>query len=219
MMKRSVVLGLALLGGSLSFPQQPAEWRPNIADDNKAATWEDTRSFLIEELAEAHSGNGVGSWDSTGLNDVPDVTSPQRGQLVIHQRHLDKDCSLCHWNFKDTYSLIDFAKLDPLSIKVVVAASTGKGSPSLVVLMFDGTTGFPAASWHTYSGQLINRSTVPKEGDLDECKASAKKCVESTGTSKAFELDDFDMETAHRVARALQHAALLSGGSKAVSPF
>jgi hypothetical protein len=45
-----VVLCLVLTIGTIAFAQQPAEWRPNIAEDNKAATWEDTGNFIANTL-------------------------------------------------------------------------------------------------------------------------------------------------------------------------
>ena len=54
-MKRFAFLYLALMAGTFALAQQPAEWRPNIAEDNKAATWEDTSNFLVNSLA-SYSG-------------------------------------------------------------------------------------------------------------------------------------------------------------------
>lgn len=45
-----LVCSLALATGNLGFAQQSSEWRPNIAEDNKSATWEDTAAFIVGML-------------------------------------------------------------------------------------------------------------------------------------------------------------------------
>jgi hypothetical protein len=49
-MTKRPMLGFILLCCSIALAQQPAEWRPNIAEDNKAATWEATKSFIDHTL-------------------------------------------------------------------------------------------------------------------------------------------------------------------------
>jgi hypothetical protein len=49
-MRRLAFLYLVLTAGTIVLAQQPTEWRPNIAEENKAATWEDTASFLSTTL-------------------------------------------------------------------------------------------------------------------------------------------------------------------------
>lgn len=49
-MKRLAVLGLLLMTGMAALAQQPAEWRPNLADDNKAATYDDTVRFILSTI-------------------------------------------------------------------------------------------------------------------------------------------------------------------------
>lgn len=45
-MKSFVILCLAFVAGPLAFAQQSSDWRPNIPEDNAAATWEQTSSLL-----------------------------------------------------------------------------------------------------------------------------------------------------------------------------
>jgi hypothetical protein len=45
-MKRFALFCLAVVFGPSALCQQPSQWRPNIAEDNRAATWEDTSKFL-----------------------------------------------------------------------------------------------------------------------------------------------------------------------------
>ena len=47
LVKVSALLCFALVGGSASLAQQPTEWRPSIAEDNKAATLDDTLKFVV----------------------------------------------------------------------------------------------------------------------------------------------------------------------------
>jgi TolA-binding protein len=64
-MKRFVVLYLALIASGWGSPQlatasralaqQPTDWRPSIAEDNKAATWENTTSFVTGMLNDGSS--------------------------------------------------------------------------------------------------------------------------------------------------------------------
>src|SRR5664279_4252865 len=54
-MKRLAFLCLVLTTGTIALAQQPAEWRPNIVDDNKAATWVDTFAFLTNTVSAASS--------------------------------------------------------------------------------------------------------------------------------------------------------------------
>ena len=49
-MKRLVFLCFLLCGAINALAQQAAEWRPSIADDNKAATWEATADFMVNAL-------------------------------------------------------------------------------------------------------------------------------------------------------------------------
>src|ERR1700690_1027541 len=50
MLMRRFALVCTLLSAAVSLAQQAPEWRPNIGEDNKAATWEATLTFLKSSL-------------------------------------------------------------------------------------------------------------------------------------------------------------------------
>jgi hypothetical protein len=49
-MKRLALLCLLLATGVVALAQQPPEWRPSLVDDNKAASWQDTKKFILGML-------------------------------------------------------------------------------------------------------------------------------------------------------------------------
>ncbi len=55
-MKRLALLYVALMTGTVALAQQSPEWRPSLAEDNKAATWEETSSFLTSVLNNRQPG-------------------------------------------------------------------------------------------------------------------------------------------------------------------
>jgi hypothetical protein len=49
-MKLAAMICYVLISASAALAQQPADWRPSVAEDNKAATWEQPSQFLIGAL-------------------------------------------------------------------------------------------------------------------------------------------------------------------------
>jgi hypothetical protein len=206
MMRQLAVFCLVFSTRTVTLAQAATEWRPNVAEDNKAASWEDTQSFLVNYLKMAHWNAEFNSVNFT----VQDVSSPEKCLIVIHQHYSNGSR-----DFVDTYSSLDLKHLDPLSIRVLPSRQA-----NAVVLFFDGTSGTTVENWTKFTGVMQKSASVLlKTGTLDECLTSSRKCDRTTGNSNNFRLGDFEIEVGHRTARALMHAALLCGGTKAVSPF
>jgi len=109
-MKRLVFLCLALTGLNTALAQQPAEWRPNVAEDNKSATWENTVTFMKGILETSHN-----------------TTIPGQSELFLKTFDSAKHCQIGmtagERNGGDPLIVdkmeIDFGRIDPLSIDVV----------------------------------------------------------------------------------------------------
>jgi hypothetical protein len=112
LMKITSILSCALICLVIvAHGQQPEDWRPNIAEDNKAASWEDTSAFMISVL------------NQKGL--VPlHATSPRR--CVIEEVTL-------HGPRTNAYQY-EMGKIDPLSIYVI-----GQKDGTFSLVYFSGT--------------------------------------------------------------------------------
>lgn len=219
-MRRHAFLCLALTTGALSLAQQPSEWRPNIAEDNKGATWEDTTAFLSSILS-------TESRRRDGTLVVSDVSPGERCTLnFIEKWFEERDSDWFHRKRVDDWAnyyvtsvrgSIDFKKVDPLSISI-------KGEQEQqVYLRGTDNRAFLAVAQSKYDTQrLVNRS-MPDLARLYfvPCadNSQSKSCVDSENTAFEWSFWFTDGEYSKRVARALMHAALLCGGTKAVSPF
>jgi hypothetical protein len=212
MKMRTAMLSL-LMVGTIARAQQPAEWRPNIAEDNKAATLEETMKFV------------TGTVNDTAMNQVA-VPGDKHYLSVTTETFGAESTARCSMNWtrfqtvgaETAHSTIkaDLAQVDPLSITVSRFIVSDK--PNGFWVNFSGTSGNAFADVllsHWPSGKFAS----PMEAKTASCLSGDKKC--STVESKIPHASLFfsDEETAHRVARALMHAALLCGGTKAVSPF
>jgi hypothetical protein len=187
-MNRLVVLCLVLIVGIAAFAQQPIEWRPNIAEDNKAASWEDTSAFMISVL------------DNKARSPLQ-ATSPRRcvmEEMAIHGLRT----KIYHY---------EIGGIDPLSISVV---TTSDKIASIV--SFAGTGYRPYGQLIVVDRDLKQPSTI----SVGRCSANENSCKETPSVLTDPDVTEFtDEESARRFARALMHAALLCGGTKAVSPF
>lgn len=140
------------------------DWRPSVAEDNKAATLLDTLSFMVNTLQYKGMGDGI---------------PPKANECLLSLGATDNSGQ----------ETIDLKHVDPLSIGV-------RGS----TVSLSGSNNGPYGA---------------------RCQLSATTCTSEnaprlvTATYLSFDTN----ETAKRVARAFMHAALLCGGSKAVSPF
>jgi hypothetical protein len=232
-MKRFALLCLALTNGIVLLAQQPAEWRPNVAEDNKAASVTDTAAFFSNFLPTAGTGNfpprqaQVFFVRETEMHECKlhvvrgERWLPPIGQLVIY----DSDLDLAH--------------LDPLSISV---RRTNNSDDAPIRIYMEGTnnTAFVAGTetlyeldgnWRFVTTPLSTVSSAPIRCPTSDKKLSRRVLRDGStssefGDCKSVQVNGYeynlpfqDEDAAKRTARALMHAALQCGGSKAVSPF
>lgn len=237
-MKRLVVLCVVFSAAFGASAQQPSEWRPNIAEDNKGATWEDTSAFIVNAIT--NSGRNY----VAKRNASPPLRSQGRHHgdsqppppSVIQAVYWEYDistparCVLVEkaFTYNDSGSSvriehIDLARIDPLSIRVRSGLSNWDQSPDYQLEM----TGTNQANF-TEDTEVIRAIHIP-DGDLypqvspaylaEVCGGGEAGCRTEHPRGGANFESFTDQEIAHRVARAFMHAALLCGGTKAISPF
>src|ERR1039458_6641110 len=131
-------IAMVMLGGTmLSSGQQPPtapEWQPSIAEDNKAATWEDTSKFIVNTIST--SGKNYIVWNPPAPAAVPQTgrrsharTPPAPpSKIVVRNEYEVTSDSRCMLYEKSYYyqngssgvvlEHINLGAIDPLSIKV-----------------------------------------------------------------------------------------------------
>lgn len=200
----SVILSLRLEG------QAPTQaWHPSVAEDNKSATWEDTAAFLNRwALTTAHSGGWAIKESST------------ENRCKVHLQVKWNGGSL---DFHEVSGEIDLAKVDPLTITANVEMRADAPPVSSLTIQGVGNEPFlngKEAIWQSKYGDRdfseVGSMTCP--ADLKEVKW-LHSCVVQPVTAYKFILFFDSDDDARRYARALMHASLLCGGTKAVSPF
>ncbi|MGA2002767.1 MAG: hypothetical protein ABSG70_05265 [Terriglobales bacterium] len=227
LVKASTLLCFALVVGSAALTQQPAQWRPSIAEDNKAATLDDTLKFVVgtandrsvDRAAYQTKNDGYGG---PTVRETVGASSPTKctiewSDLYIFDRYW---ANINRWKF-----VADLSKVDALS--VAVTPSMDDGSIHGFIVGMSGTSGSQIADVTKYS-RFVHKGILGRQADIVEAESAPascaagfekKKCSITQGREAHSELFLADQEAAHRVARALMHAALLCGGVKAVSPF
>lgn len=221
MMKQFAVMFLLLVSGSLTLAQQPSDWRPSIAEDNKAAKWTDTADFIVNAI-----NNGA-----TTRSDIPrdnqyfrtvwaayNASSPNECEIKVSQlREFRANQAVTRWE-----AAIDLRQVDPLSIKV-----EQWWRPGVFQLELSGSNNGTFEKGTVWQSKKLGterfiwaNTLTPLPADLLSFNCDKDKSCSSQPTamtSDAFPVTD--MEMAKRLARAFMHAALLCGGVKAVSPF
>jgi hypothetical protein len=232
-MKRLAFLCIAIMTGAIALAQQMTEWHPNVAEDNKAASLTDTGAFFSNFLPTAGTGNfpprqaQVFFIRETALSECKlhivrgERWLPPAGQLAIY----DSDLDLAH--------------LDPLSISV---KRTNNSADAPIRLYMEGTnnTAFVAGTqtlyelidnWRFVTTPLSTVSSAPAQCPTSNKRLSRRELHDDStpsefGDCKSVQVNGYeynlpfqDEDAAKRTARALMHAALQCGGSKAVSPF
>jgi hypothetical protein len=220
-MRRFAILCLAVVVGSLAHSQQPPQWRPSIADDNKAATWEDTISFIDTTtgnkggyLLPHHSNKAFHGYAEDA---ILSIKSPMKCEVELLERVgvEGEDISELsgYWLAVERQS-IDLSKVDPLSIEVTTLGN----SPSIFSIHMTGRNNDSIGSISIAYYKLHNwkddrvKAEVPCTPGLGKCQMSQPALLEER-------ISFLDLETAKRVARGLLHASVLCGGAKSVSPF
>jgi hypothetical protein len=209
MMKRIVLLCFALMTGINALAQQSAEWHPNIAEDNKTATWDETSSWLIGVMNTTNENHEAFKTEMI-------AQSPSRCTLGVTYTAWWERYNDSWYHHRQVHGHIDLAQLDPLSIRI---KNWPDGNHSVYfesknrLLFFQGEE-----TTRNYPLKLKRLSDFPQTCQLD--KKGRPLCeVNSTYANYNFEMWIDDEDIAKRIARALMHSALLCGGTKAVSPF
>jgi hypothetical protein len=232
-MKRLAFLCLVLIAGVAVLAQQPAEWRPKIAEDNKVATLDDTLHFLVTFVPQSSSLDSDGALFRARLDPKADRNSARSCMLAVRQTFWtsqfdsDKPGSIVQWR-----DLIDLSKLDPLSIRVVPASDGPLGN--YLEVYFENRDREPLGEKSIFETNQVARPAASVLDQEFECssdhvttvqpldrklKKNAYCSVRSPESRYSYQIFIDQQESAHRVASALMHAALLCGGVKAVSPF
>lgn len=239
-MNRLGLFYLVLMTGTIALAQQPTEWRPNIAEDNKAATLEDTVGFIQGSFHDA-KGMFYGSeeQDSESAFDLVNFQSPQKCSLQVDSRvylgpgtnnagprgaFSGENVHVSHFLASEplvphaivTDSKIDLAKVDPLSIRVSHIGLDGTGGTGLFRVTLEG---HDRASFGSLKRSVYQNINWKKFEQSLSTPCSLKHCEDDTDDVRFWVVDFGDLETSRRVARALMHVALLCGGTAAVSPF
>jgi hypothetical protein len=212
--------------------QVSPEWRPRIAEDNKAATWDDTSRFLVNAIT--NNGKNYIVVNPPSSEDAPPAGRRRKSAPVTWRIGVEyeydvvspSNCLLTEKTFayQDSKSElivlhINLASVDPLSVKVrfdsdyaafVVHVSGTSQQEVGQVMLVDRVGAIPASDLYpSVNVGLLQDDCRPDDG---ACKVERKPAFDN---QERF----VDEEMAHRVARAFMHAALLCGGTKAVSPF
>jgi hypothetical protein len=217
------------MAGASALAQQPAEWRPNIAEDNKTASLDDTFAFL----------KGI-------VTTSENTTLPGAGELFVTQFERGESCSArLVRGFRDGRDelVVDSVELklssvDPLLI-TVHSVNRDNRVPFLVVVEGTNNSQIALGQESTYhnayhggayldgkSFRELSQATAPcldgqHKGNPNDGYVMTQfgACWSRPITSYSFGFPFGDQEVAKRFARGLMHAALLCGGTKAVSPF
>jgi hypothetical protein len=220
MMRQLAIFCLAFSTGTVTLAQAAMEWRPNVAEDNKAATWEDTSAFMVSVLT-TRGHNLLVSHDGSYIFGLKkDFSTSARCIMSYKQLSYPDGRTIA----EAALVSVDFSKVDPLTIQVSFDSTrmlhwelhTWDVSSS-------GTNERSLSEWkgvkrdHT---ELADTKRGIKPEILEpSCGTDEKHCRAVSGSSNTDVQFFDDQEVAKRYARALMHAALICGGTKAVSPF
>ncbi|MGD0939534.1 MAG: hypothetical protein ABR905_07455 [Terracidiphilus sp.] len=244
-MKRLAFLCLVITMGTIALAQQPTEWRPNISEDNKAATQADTVTFITQMLTKGDSLRTLSvNSDAECKLAISNVALAQFQRPMQHMLEMPNQPTISlaifdgngvslqrvgakmhFWTIRLENRQIDFGRIDPLEIEV-------KPTQQMWTVRIAGTSGQAIGSKvsATYEGKIPNDQdnldvtlhliqglglTVPCSTHPPD--ALSCKTTETSVTDTEFLVSD--LEIAHRIARAMMHEALVCGGKKAVSPF
>jgi hypothetical protein len=223
-MKFCTIVGLALISIAISAQQQSNGWRPNLADINKSASLEETMDFILSTEHDPSLSQYVTYWDGAehkghqvySLFEVNGAESQARCGMTWTEVQVNGIALQDTWR-RDVS--LDLSKLDPLSVVVKTAVFEDGHSSSGFLISMSGTSNKPLSHYSAlYIGdQRVWRSV--SEVEQYACTKKDKDCHTDTGDTAHAQLFVTDEEVSHRMARALVHAALLCGGTKAVSPF
>jgi hypothetical protein len=215
-MRRFGILCLALTLGPPALSQPPAEWRPNIAEDNKAATWADTVEFLRNSI------------NNPSITTVKYVVSSGSSGLAYGGATSDEECTLGYEGayfdsngplLRHSRHKINLRLIDPLTVKVILPNNGVAPSQYRISLEGSKEAVFARVKAWQYGGDRKYKYSSAQETLNLVCDASDSKCqVTDVGVAR-LQVSFNDQEAAKRFSRAMMHTALLCGGTKAISPF
>lgn len=224
-MKRIAICGIVTFLLSVAAVQAQAptqDWHPNIAEDNKAATLQDTTTFITDTINH-NPTNFLITVPGGHLYDNIWITAHAEMGEACHLK-IDKYMA-AYWGrgHEHQHDEIDISGVDPLSIDVEshdYAHDSKHFTPGFVII-FSGTNSKNIVdwrAWHFHDDFAWNTDTTPAT-TLFTCEGKEKHCSETNGQRPKEYIWLNDSEVAKRLARALLHASVLCGGTKAVSPF
>lgn len=248
---RTILIYLMLAGNTVFQAQQPDGWRPNITEDNKAASWEDTAAFIVGALANDRgrphelsrcvlalpSELPAQQSDPFGMK-LKNIETGRGAEIVAinpgsfaEQVGLTPGSVINEVNRERVHTASDVAAIWAKthdSEDIVFAISKGKGAFTSSKLI-GGTLGSPSATpanveVHLLVSRIDPLGIVVRGREIQVSGTNTETVVEwlvahPSSSDRKFAVIAADDEVARRVARALMHAALLCGGTKAVSPF
>ena len=231
-LKQTAITLLAFVGTSLIHAQQQSsDWRPNVGEDNKAASQKDTMDFVTQVLATQSRIQSLAQNPNKFIDLVVlRADSSESCTLRYIEREIDTIKSgSARASFPVHEYTLQLGTIDPLSISVKTLEPT---NAKVVVSGFDVMlSGRSEHSIGTVAGALYSPQYASEKtwfAELDQadfpCPQRVPKFYRSCSNQPVSDLTSVtipftDQEYAHRFARALMHAALLCGGTKAVSPF
>lgn len=224
-----VLVVFVILASRTAAAQEP-EWRPNIAEDNKAAALADTTEFLQQILVargriQSQSRNPNKFVEKTVLHaDIPESCT---------LRYAEREVDTTNSNARDAFPVhqysLQLGKIDPLTI-VVRGLDNAEARPVATgsSVEFSGRNEYQVGTVNgvIYSPRFDTVDSWFKKIEqadfpcIPEAKRVYRSCsVAPTSGVSSLKIPFSDREYAFRFARALMHAALLCGGTKSVSPF
>jgi hypothetical protein len=220
MMKAWVLFFFVVVSGSVIPAQQVAEWRPNIADDNKAATLDDTMKFVVANANDSNrvyrpseKQNGALFFETFGASSSKCSMEWSSIQGWIANGHIEY---LNRWK-----QVADLSKIDPLTITVTPVLMGDFPYGFRIAMQGTSQVAFNDAMGYFRADDHIRGEiwAYISQEESATCALGDKKCSNTQRKDSHAEMFITNQEAAHRTARALLHAALLCGGIKAVSPF
>jgi hypothetical protein len=243
---KCLLLCLTLVFWSSSLAQQTAEWRPSIAEDNKAATWEQTAAFIVGSLGQsAHAEERCvlhtpipSKFDNVlGIKLSEEVLLMQGGAALIlavdrgsfaGQIGLRSGMQIIEVRIhrivpKETIGIPGFLKEAMPGDDLEFRIRYGGEEVSIRGKLTKESARIPQPLVITLFANRVDPLSIAVHGNFVRLSGTNNQSIAETDdkepVSGTLRLQVSDDEVAKRAARAMMHAALLGGGTKSVSPF
>lgn len=221
-MKRLALISIALLArGVVAQAQSPAEWRPNIAEDNKAATWEETALFITGMLNNASStapralANGrcmlLFHFDSPA-----DAVAAQlrKAEELDHSGHRDEAIREYQSLVKNYPQTLEAQRA---TVRLNAFGARIAPKPDTIEHDENARQDVQIDFSRIYPLKIVVRNDRIYMGGTNGQRFTVSK--DGKPVEQDVNLSATDEEANKRLARAFMHAALSCGGTNAVSPF